>query len=437
MKKVLIITYYWPPSGGASVQRWLKLTKYLLRNNIEPIVLTVDEKSASYPVQDKTFYDEVDDRIKVYRTKSFEILKVFSFFMGEKKVPYGGFSNVNTKTLFSKITRFLRGNLFIPDARVGWNSYAIKKAIEIIKEHNIDTVISTSPPHSSQLIGMKLKEKLNVNWILDINDPWTDIYYYKDLYHLDFVKKIDKKYESAVINKADRIIANCISNKQLYKSKLDDASSDKFIVVSNGYDGEDFPEDKPVNKTEFVFTYTGTITEKYEPDILFDSINKIRDFHKDVSFKLVFVGTVSPSIKLDIEKYKIDDITEYVGHVSHKKAIDFAINSTVLINVFPKTTLDKGVPGKLGEYLAAQKPIISIGPSDGDSAGIVMHTNAGRSFEREMGSDLFAFLKELVDKWKTDPHNILEANENVYMYSWKYGAGQIAKLINEISSSKV
>ena len=432
MEKVLIITYYWPPSGGASVQRWLKLSKYLLKFDIEPVVLTVDEKYASYPVKDESFNDEVKSGIKVFRTKSFEVLKLFSFFMGEKKVPYGGFSNVDTTTFFSKVTRFLRGNLLVPDARVGWNTYAFKKAKQIIKEHKIRTVITTSPPHSSQLIGLKLKRKLGINWIVDINDPWTDIYYYKDLLHLDFVKEIDKKHERTVVNGADRIIANCNSNKEIYHSKLENPNLEKFIVVPNGFDAEDFPERPSVNKQEFVFTYTGTIADKYEADILFECINELQTKFKEIKFKLIFVGTVSPSVKADIQKYGIDDITEYTGQVSHKQAIDYAVNATVLINIFPKTDHDKGVPGKLGNYLATKKPIVSISPINGDSAKILEHTGAGKSFNREMKKEMMHYLTRLVETWKQNPESLINTNENIYLYSREYGAGEIAKLIKSL-----
>jgi len=432
MEKVLIITYYWPPSGGASVQRWLKLSKYLLKFDIEPIVLTVDEKYATYPVKDESFNDQVEDGVKVVRTKSFEVLKVFSFFMGEKKVPYGGFSNVDTTTFFSKVTRFLRGNLLVPDARVGWNRYAFRKAKKIIEENKIQTVITTSPPHSSQLIGLKLKRKLGINWIVDINDPWTDIYYYKDLLHLGFVKKIDKKHERTVVNVADRIIANCNSNKGIFQSKLENPNEDKFIIVPNGYDADDFPEKPSINKSEFVFTYTGTIAEKYDADVLFECINELKEQFSEIKFKLLFVGTVSPSVKADIRKYGIEDVTEYTGQVSHKQATDYAVNATVLINIFPKTDHDKGVPGKLGNYLATKKPIVSISPVDGDSAEILRHTGAGKSFNREMKKEMMEYLRGLVEAWKQNPESLINTNENIYFYSREYGAGEIAKLIKSL-----
>ena len=431
VKKVLIITYYWPPSGGASVQRWLKLTKYLPEYGIEPIVLTVDENSATYPVLDSSFEKEIDSRTRVYKTKSFEILKLFSLLVGKKKVPYGGFSNVNTKSISSKIFRFIRGNLFIPDARVGWNRYAYKKAVEIIDKYNIDTVITTSPPHSSQLIGLKLKRRHKIKWIIDINDPWTDIYYYETLFHLNCIKKIDLKYERESINTSDRIIVNCQSNQELYQSKLRTNDKDKFIIVPNGFDSADFENINKVTTEEFIFTYTGTITELYEPDLFFKLVRKLITRYQDISFKLLFVGTVSPTIKEDVEKYGLVNVTQYLGVLPHRQAIEYAVNSTVLLNIFPKTTHDKGVPGKLGEYLATKNPIISIGPTDGDSALIIEETLSGKSFSRDMEDELMAYLIELVEQWKEDSRSLQNNSDKIYPYSRKYGAEQIANLIKK------
>ena len=198
IKKVLIITYYWPPSGGAGVQRWLKFVKYLPEFNIHPYVLSVDPQYASFPVLDESLEKEVPESVQVFKTKSREPFSFYKKITGESEIPYAGFVNQGNPGLLNKIARVIRGNLFIPDARVGWNKFALKKAIEIIQKYEIDTLITTSPPHSTQLIGLKLKNKTGVNWIADLRDPWTDIYYYKQMYHTIWAKKLDEKYEKKV-----------------------------------------------------------------------------------------------------------------------------------------------------------------------------------------------------------------------------------------------
>ena len=194
MKKVLIITYYWPPSGGSGVQRWLKFSKYLPEFGIEPIVLTVDPDFATYPSIDTTLELEVSDSIRVYRTKAKNPLEVYQK-IRRKPAPQSGFAGEKKSGLLDKIFRFIRGNVFLPDARIGWNPYAFEKAKQLIKELNINTVITTSPPHSTQLIGLRLKKEFTIQWIADLRDPWTEIYYNKELFRTNWAERQDAKME--------------------------------------------------------------------------------------------------------------------------------------------------------------------------------------------------------------------------------------------------
>ena len=162
MKKVLIITYYWPPSGGAGVQRWLKFVKYLPQFGIEPVVLTVDPEQAAYPVIDASLEKDVAENVRIYRTPCTDYFKFYRLFSGKKELPTGGISSDGKSSLKQKIMGFVRGNLLLPDPRRGWNGYAYRKAVQLIREHGIETVVTTSPPHSTQLIGLKLKKNLVV-----------------------------------------------------------------------------------------------------------------------------------------------------------------------------------------------------------------------------------------------------------------------------------
>ncbi|NOQ25217.1 MAG: glycosyltransferase [Bacteroidales bacterium] len=424
-KKVLIITYYWPPSGGAGVQRWLKFAKYLPEFGIEPIILTVDSENASYPQIDTSLENDISSDLKVFKTKSFEPLNLLSGLFGKKSVPYGGFTNVNKKSFLQTILRFVRGNFFIPDARIGWNKFAYKKAKEIISEYNIDTVITTSPPHSTQLIGLKLKKNLNVNWIADFRDPWTDIYYYKDLLHTNFVKGIDKKKERQVLEKADKIITNCESNKTLLENKLSDTNNNKFHVITNGFDEDDFITEIK-NPKEFIITYSGTISENYKPETFLIVLSDVKKKFPDIEFKLRMVGNVSQDIKALIEKHNLIEIYEAVGYVQHSKLIEYLVSSTILFYIFPKTDNDKGIAGKLFEYLAARKTIIGIGPKDGDSAKIMEECEAGKMFEREEEINLKEYFEMLVKSWEVKRN--LNLNSKDYL---KYSRKNLTQSLEE------
>jgi glycosyltransferase involved in cell wall biosynthesis len=206
VKKLLIVTYYWTPAGGPGVQRWVKLSKYLSKLGYQCYVVTVDEHYASYPATDLSLQKDIDASIKVTKTKSFEVLKIFSSLFRKEKVPYAGIPDKNKMSFVGRMALYIRSNFFIPDARVGWNHYAIQACEEIISQEKIDVVITTSPPHSTQLIGLALKKKFkNIKWIADLRDPWIDIYYYEKLSHTKWAKQKDLRLEKQVLEHADAV----------------------------------------------------------------------------------------------------------------------------------------------------------------------------------------------------------------------------------------
>jgi glycosyltransferase involved in cell wall biosynthesis len=207
-KKVLIIAYYWPPSGGAGVQRWLKMTKYLSKIGIEVHVLTVDPEKGSYLQRDESLKNDIHPAVKTHYSSSFEPINWYVKLAGKSNVPTAGYSNVDEQHWKQKLVSAIRSHLFIPDPRIGWKKYGYKKAMEIIEAEGIQNIITTSPPHSAQLIGLKLKRKLKekVNWIVDFRDPWTDIYYYNSLQHSKLSHRKNLKLERQVIEESDRII---------------------------------------------------------------------------------------------------------------------------------------------------------------------------------------------------------------------------------------
>jgi glycosyltransferase involved in cell wall biosynthesis len=249
MPKVLIVTYYWPPGSGAGVQRWLKFSKYLPSLGWEPVILTVDPGYASYPAIDNTLEKDIPESIKVYKTKATDYFRIYK--KDKSGIPSAGFANSDESGFKAKILRFIRGNFFIPDPRKGWNKFAFRKACEIIEQEKISFVITTSPPHSTQLIGLKLKKKYPaINWIADLRDPWTDIYYYSMFYHTFLARSIDRLLEKKVLLGADRIITVGKSLKELFSGKAEGLGR-KIRVITNGFDDDD-----PRNIYYFVYRDT-------------------------------------------------------------------------------------------------------------------------------------------------------------------------------------
>lgn len=424
MKKVLIITYYWPPSGGAGVQRWLKFAKYLPEYGWQPVILTVDPQYASYPQRDESLLSEVNPNCLVYTTRSFELYNFYKLVSGKKEVPYGGFANESKEGILQKVSKFIRGNFLLPDPRKGWNKYALKKAVELIKEFKIDTVVTTSPPHSTQLIGLKLKLKFKIRWIADLRDPWTDIYYYNQFKHTALARKIDRTYERKVVENADLLITVSEDVKRIFTEKSGWPVAAKTIVIPNGFDEDDFRITKVPVESKKIITYTGTISEAYHVDSFLKALCRLDD---DLKSQLLirFVGKVPPSVE---QKFRTTGLEiELVGYVDHPKSIEYLFRSDLLLLVIPKVKNNKGIlTGKFFEYLASQKPILAIGPTDGDLAKIIQETQCGKLFDYEDAEGMFQFVGRNLTNSVT-----LSNPEIVNQYSRKALARKIVQILED------
>ena len=410
MKKVLLITYYFPPSGGAGVQRWLKTIKYLPEFGVEAIVLTVDPAVASYPQVDESLCADVPSSLKVYTTKTKEILSLYKRVSPKREVPYGGFANEPNPTLLQKISRFIRGNFFLPDPRRGWNKYALAKAKEIIESEGITTVITTSPPHSTQLIGLELKKQYpNINWVADLRDPWTDIYYNSDLYPTSWAQRRNLKYERSVLEGADKIITVSEDCKRLFAEKADVA--EKIAVVPNGYDTKDFIQLGVTNLTNNlkILSYIGVWAPQY--DLL--PLKALVSGRKDILLR--FVGVVSEEIQLEIKSWGVQ--AEFIPYVSHKQAIAYMRASDALLLFIPNVPNNEGIlTGKLFEYLASGRKILLFGPENGDAMHLISECGAGACYTENF----------CLDKFLNQDYT---GNDHIKLYSRRSLAQKIASLL--------
>ncbi|MBI4947425.1 MAG: glycosyltransferase family 4 protein [Bacteroidetes bacterium] len=442
MKKFLIITYYWPPSGGAGVQRWLKLSNYFPEFNFQPIVITVDGAFASYPVLDESLLKEVPENLKVIRTKTKEPFGIYKKLTGKKQIPSGGFSSGNSSSFKDALMRFFRGNFFIPDARMGWNKFAYEAACEIIRKEKPDAIITSSPPHSTQLIGLKLKEQFGIRipWIADMRDPWTDIYYYKKLLHTPIAKWIDKNYERKVLENADKVVVVSESIRQSFIQKSKRIKPENLVVIPNGYDEKDFVrtdsfgDNKVSVKTEnrFIITYTGTIAESYSPYPFFSAIEKLIKNNSDANILFRFIGSMPKEMQDLLKLISWNGQFEYIPYSPHEKVVEYMLASSVLYLAIPQSEGNKGIlTGKLFEYLAARKPIIATGPVDGDAATIISSCNAGKMFEANDEKGILMHLQHLLNEWRSNK-NLLTESDAYKKYSRKILAGKFSELLNKI-----
>lgn len=398
-KKVLIVSYYWPPSGGAGVQRWLKLSKFLTEQGVKCNVITVDPEKSSYPTFDASLEEEVHKDITVYKTSSFEITNWYKSLAGKKNTPTAGFSNVDNKNWKQKLVNSIRSNFFIPDPRIGWNKYAYRKAAEVIQKEKINTVITTSPPHSTQMVGLKLKKRgLVNNWIVDFRDPWTDIYYYPLLQHSALSHLINKKKEKAVIEAADKILTVSSGLIEGFRSKTATNIEEKFIELPNGYDPDDFVGLAKDKNEEFTIVYTGTMSDIYEPQLFFEVLDQIF-FEQILPYQIKIIGSFSQKIKDQISKLNLK--VQYIDTVPHSEINKYQMQADLLLLVIPNTEQSKGIlTGKLFEYLATENTIINLGPADGDAAEIISTCESGQTFERTEKEQMKMFILNEISKFR-------------------------------------
>ncbi len=375
MNKVLIVTYYWPPGSGAGVQRWLKFAKYLPAEGWEPVILTVKPEYAAYPAIDNSLLNEVSPDLKVYRTRATDWFSIYK--KDKAKIPSAGFATNDNNSFTGRIIRFIRGNFFIPDPRRGWNKYAVQEASRLIESGEIEHIITTSPPHSTQLIGLELKKKYpRIKWIADLRDPWTDIYYYDSFYHTPCARKIDATYEKEVLQTADRIITIGKSLKASFCARVP-GIEDKIAVITNGYDEDDFKTPVYVNPDLFTISYIGTLSDTYPVAGFMDAVETLT--RKGYNIKLRFVGAVSSGQRKLISLKAGTLPAEFIPYVNHKEAIKYMTESSVLLLIIPDHHSNRSIiTGKLFEYLASGKPILCIGPDDGDAADIISTSGNGK-----------------------------------------------------------
>ena len=376
-KKVLIITYYWPPAGGPGVQRWLKFVKYLPEFGIQPIVYIPE--NPTYPIVDSALEKEVSESTVILKHSIFEPYQLASFFSKNKtkKISSGIIPNQKKQSLLDKVFLWIRGNLFIPDARVFWVKPSVSFLEKYIVENNIDTIITSGPPHSLHLIGLQLKQKLSLKWIADFRDPWTTIGYHKSLRLSQYAAKKHKKLEHVVLNTADTIIVTSKTTKTEFQA----ITAQPIEVITNGYDVE--PVFNEALDTKFSLAHIGSFLSERNPTLLWECLQEmlieLPDFK--THFELKLIGAVSQEVLDAIKKYDLDLYLKNLGYVSHAEAIAHQKKSQVLLLIEIDSEDTKSIiPGKLFEYMVSNRPILAIGPEGSDFAEIITNTNTGVFF---------------------------------------------------------
>ena len=420
--KVLIITYYWPPAGGSGVQRWLKFVKYLQEYGIEPVVYTVD--NARYLKEDKTLLDDVPRNTKVLKHSIWEPTDLL--FWKKKKSQKSGISNISQNRFLS----FIRGNFFIPDPKVFWVNSSVKFLQKYLNSNKVDAIISTGPPHSMHLIAQKLHKKNKLKWIADFRDPWTDLYYNKDFSEQSFAKKKNKILEKSVLKNADCVLTVSESLKEQFS-----INARRVEVITNGYDNETRSAEDTVLDKLFTISYIGLLPKQSNPKLFFKVLQELcsqnEDFKNDL--KLNFIGDISDDVRVEVLKNNLEKNTSFKGYVDHEKAIEFQNKAQVLLLLIPNIEKSKGIlTGKLFEYLIAKRPILAIGPEDGDLAEILKETDSGILIDFSNREKLSSEILKFYHQYKKG--NLKVNSKNIGKYHRKELTKKLAFIIKSLHS---
>ena len=405
-KKILIITYYWPPAGGPGVQRWLKFAKYLPEFGWQPTIFTPE--NPSYPLIDKSLENEVPKDLEIIKTNIWEPYQLAEKLnKSNKKFKAGQFDVGQNQSWKSKLSIWVRGNFFIPDARIFWVKPAAKFLKQYLKENHFDAIVTTGPPHSLHLIGLALKKEFpDLKWIADFRDPWTEISYYK---HLKLTKSSDKKHrdlESEVFKNADITLATSYSDAENFRAKGANA-----VCITNGFDTAKVEQKNHSENKKFTLSYVGVLEQLRNPEILWTVLKEIIAENESFknNFELKLVGRVDDKILKSLEDSGLKDSISNLGYLSHTQSNKEMQNSDLLlITNFPQESSKGIIPGKIFEYLATGNAIISFGPKESDVKQILEETKSGKHFSYEESAEVKSFILEKFDNWK----NGVEKPEN-------------------------
>ncbi len=384
MKKVLIITYYWPPSGGAGVQRWLKFVKYLKQFEWEPIVYTAE--NGEMPEIDHSLEKDIPSGTTILKQPIWEPYQAYKTLIGQKKTEKINAAFLNEskkkKSILNDLAIWVRGNLFIPDARKFWIKPSIAYLTEYLKNNKVDAIISSGPPHSMHLIAQGLKKKFpQLKWIADFRDPWTNIDFYKDLKLSAMADRKHKQLEKEVLSMADRVISvGKTMSDELCAINNIPAQNTKFSVICNGYDEEDLQQGHVIKDQKFSIAHIGTLVRSRNPEGLWQvlsDLTKTNHAFQDL-LEIKLVGKLDISVVESLEKYGLMPYVRKIEYLPHNEVIIEQQRSKVNLLLVNNTPNAKGIlTGKFFEYLSAGAPILAIGPTNGDLAEILNETKAG------------------------------------------------------------
>ncbi|MEQ8363780.1 MAG: glycosyltransferase family 4 protein [Cyclobacteriaceae bacterium] len=428
-KKVLIITYYWPPSGGSGVQRWLKFAKYLSRMGWEPYVFTPEYPS--FTIKDESLEKDVPSTVEVIRFPIWEPYHLFfkiQRLFGKKEIKQSDFISTGKKSFFQSVSSWIRGNFFIPDARVFWVKPSVTFLTDFIKSNQIEKIVTTGPPHSIHLIGQRLKKRMpEIKWVADFRDPWSEWDLLDTLSLTSWARSKHRRLEREVLSQADKVITIA----PYHVKRLELLGNRKVDLITNGFDDEDFDTVAHARNEKFTIRHIGIVDELRDPRPIMKSLKEVLIGNPELvdTIEVEFIGNVNSAFKSFVAKDSIlSRVTQFVDQVPHSELLKIYGRTDLQLLVLAHTAIAPGnLPGKFFEYLASGNPILAIGPVDGDAADVLKETNAGVIRERENEEGIKSSLQTFYSDWEA---NKMNAERSINKYFRKELTEQLAKLLS-------
>ena len=430
LRKVLIITYYWPPSGGAGVQRWLKFVKYLRTFGWEPVIYT--PSNPEFPSIDESLAQDIPEGIEIIRTPIWEPYGFYKKLIGASKnerINAGFLSEKKRPGMAERFSIWLRGNFFIPDARKFWIKPSVKFLTDYLKTHSVDAIVSTGPPHTMHKIALGVKRNTGLPWLADFRDPWTNIDFYHELMLTQWADRKHHRQELSVLKEASEVVVISRSMKTDFLKIYDR----HYAVITNGFDAADVADVEVALDAKFSIAHIGTMVKTRNPEALWEALNTlitdIPGFADDLEIKLV--GSVDFSVMDSIDKAGLTDFVNRIAYLPHSEVVKVQQQSQVLLLLINDTPNAKVIlPGKFFEYMAAKRPILCIGPLDGDAAQVIADVKAGIVIEKDNQAGIEKTIRELYQEFK---HGELAINsEDIEKYSRKSLTAALVERLMEI-----
>jgi len=420
-----MITYYWPPAGGPGVQRALKFVKYLREYGWEPVILTVE--NGEYPAIDQSLVAEIPQDVKVYKTKTFSPLDIYKKLMGIKgTIPTHVLSKKKNESLISKIFKWIRINLYIPDGRKDWIKVIVKEGAKIIQIEKPDLIYSTSPPHSVQVGAMRLAQKTGVKWVADFRDPWTDGFWLKGVPRMQFAWRKDRRLERSVLSKADGVITISDTWVDLFGSKV----PNNYFALPNGYDHMDIKSVSAIKSDKFRIVYSGSLRESQIPYNLLKAIQDLREQDQCPQLELHFLGSLHPDVVSALDTHSLMDIVVMHGYVNHSVVIEHILDAQILLMLIPDTEDNEGIlPGKIFEYMGCQGYILGVGPKGGEAEKLISKYGLGymASFDEPLKDVVLQEYQDWTDHKEKTP------KIDVYEYSRSALTKSLSNIFDQIA----